>query len=268
MADLPLELYHEKRKKRKRAAAGFFITVVAVAQHMYCRRKIVELGDFSEEEAETRIRRQMLRNIYLGPNLYCYDTLRFTKRSFFDLCAMLRERAGLKDTFHVTVEEAVTIVLLVLGHGMKFRLIRSTYRLTLEPISRHFNEVLGAILSLSHEIIKLPDPATELPEDHKWRWFPDGLGALDGTHVDVRVPLRKQGRYRNRKKAITTNVLGICDRNMKFVYVLAGWEGSASDGRVLRDAMDRDDSFKVPNGNSYLSTIQLLTRYLHFSTKI
>jgi hypothetical protein len=170
---------------------------------MYCRRKIVELGDFSEEEAENRIRRQMLRNIYMGPNLYCYDTLRFTKRSFFDLCAMLRERAGLKDTFHVTVEEAVTIVLLVLGHGMKFRLIRSTYRLTLEPISRHFNEVLGAILSLSHEIIKLPDPATELPEDHKWRWFPDGLGALDGTHVDVRVPLRKQGRYRNRKKAIT-----------------------------------------------------------------
>jgi hypothetical protein len=63
-------------------------------------------------------------------------------------------------------------------------------------------------------------------------------------------------------------VLGVCDRNMKFVYVLAGWEGSASDGRVLRDAMDRDDSFKVPNGNSYLSTIQLLTRYLHLSTKI
>lgn len=93
-------------------------------------------------------------------------------------------------------------------------------------------------------------PATELPEDHKWRWFPDGLGALHGTHVDVRVPLRKQGRYRNRKKAITTNVLGVCDRNMKFVYVLAGWEGSTSDGRVLRDAMDRDDSFKVPNGET------------------
>ena len=142
--------------------------------------------------------------IFTWVQIYIAMILRFTKRSFFDLCAMLRERAGLKDTFHVTVEEAVTIVLLVLSHGMKFRLIRSTYRLTLEPISRHFNEVLGAILSLSHEIIKLPDPTTELPEDHKWRWFPDGLGALDGTHVDVRVPLRKQGRYRNRKKAITT----------------------------------------------------------------
>jgi hypothetical protein len=152
--------YNERWKKRKRAAAGFFVTVVAIAQHIYCRRRIVELVDYSEEEAETRIRKQMLRNIDLGPNRYCYDTLRFTSRSFFDLCAILRERAGLNDTSHVTVEEVVTIVLLVLSHGMKFRLIHSTYRWTIEPISRHFNELLGAILSLSHELIKLPGPAT------------------------------------------------------------------------------------------------------------
>jgi len=159
MADQQLELYHERRKKRKRAATGFFVTVVAVAQHIYCRRRMVELGDFREEEAKTRIRKQMLRNIHMGPNLYCYDTLRFTKRSSSNLCAILRERAGLKDTFYVTIEEAVTIVLLVLSHAMKFSLIHSTYRWTLETISRHFNEVLVAILSLStHELINLPDP--------------------------------------------------------------------------------------------------------------
>ncbi|CAM0949769.1 unnamed protein product [Alopecurus aequalis] len=253
MADLPIELYHErKRKKRKRAAGVFFVSVVSIAQHIYCKRKILELGDFSEEEAETRVRKQMLRNIYLGRNEYCYDTLRFTKRSFFDLCAILRERAGLKDTFYMSVEEAVAIFLLVLSHGMKFRLIRSTYRWTLEPVSRHFNEVLRAVLSLSHELIKLPDPAAELPEDNRWKWFPDGLGALDGTHIKLRVPVHKQGRYRNRKHDITTNVLGVCDRSMKFVYVLAGWEGSASDSRVLRDAMFREDAFKVPSGKYYL----------------
>jgi hypothetical protein len=82
--------------------------------------------------------------------------------------------------------------------------------------------VLGDILSLYHESIKLPDSATELPEDNKWKWFPDGLGALDGTNVDVRVSLRKKGRYRNRKQDITTNALIVCDCNMKFVYVLDG----------------------------------------------
>jgi hypothetical protein len=64
----------------------------------------------------------------------------------------------------------------------------------------------------------------------------------------VNVPLTGQGRYRNRKQRITTNVLGVCDRQMKFLYVLAGWKGSASNSRILRDAMSREDSFVVPSG--------------------
>ena len=71
---------------------------------------------------------------------------------------------------------------------------------------------------------------------------------MDGTHIPLTVPFRDQGRYRNRKQQITTNVLGVCDRNMKFVYVLPGWEGSSSDSRVLRDAMTRRDPFVIPHG--------------------
>ena len=251
MLELHLNTLHDdERRKRKREAAGFFVSVVAIVQHIYCRRRIREIDDFSEDEAEIRIRKQMLRSIYEGSNKYCYDSLRLTKRSFADLCAILRERCGLRDTFYVSVEESATMFLLVLSHGMKYRLIESTYRWGLETISRHFNEILGAILSLSHEFIKLPSPSAEQPEDAKWKWFPDGLGALDGTHVDVSVSALNQGRYRNRKQDVTTNVLGVCDRNMKFLYVLAGWEGSASDSRVLRDAMARQDAFVVPHGNS------------------
>ena len=35
---------------------------------------------------------------------------------------------------------------------------------------------------------------------------------------------------------------------MKFIYVLPGWEGSAADGRVLRDALRRENGLRVPNG--------------------
>jgi hypothetical protein len=35
---------------------------------------------------------------------------------------------------------------------------------------------------------------------------------------------------------------------MKFIYVLAGWEGSASDSRILRDAIIRENGLKVPIG--------------------
>ncbi|KAL0328121.1 UNVERIFIED_CONTAM: hypothetical protein Scaly_2244700 [Sesamum calycinum] len=51
------------------------------------------------------------------------------------------------------------------------------------------------------------------------------LGALDGTYIDVRVKIEDRARYRTRKGSITVNVLGVCDRDMRFIYVLVGWEG-------------------------------------------
>ncbi|KAL0298213.1 UNVERIFIED_CONTAM: hypothetical protein Scaly_3070200 [Sesamum calycinum] len=53
-------------------------------------------------------------------------------------------------------------------------------------------------------------------------------------------------------KALAVNVLGVCDRDMRFIYVLVGWEGSAADSRVLRDAITRPTGLKIPRGNYYL----------------
>ncbi|CAN1178431.1 hypothetical protein LINPERHAP2_LOCUS33657 [Linum perenne] len=39
---------------------------------------------------------------------------------------------------------------------------------------------------------------------------------------------------------------------MQFVYCLAGWPGSAHDSRILRDALARDSSFRIPPGSYYL----------------
>ena len=35
---------------------------------------------------------------------------------------------------------------------------------------------------------------------------------------------------------------------MEFIYLLPGWEGSAADGKVLRDALRRANGLRVPNG--------------------
>ncbi|WOK93265.1 hypothetical protein Cni_G01960 [Canna indica] len=45
---------------------------------------------------------------------------------------------------------------------------------------------------------------------------------------------------------IATNVLGICTPDMSFIFVMPGWEGSAADSRVLRDAINRMNGLKVP----------------------
>jgi hypothetical protein len=44
-------------------------------------------------------------------------------------------------------------------------------------------------------------------------------------------------------------VIAIVDFDLKFTYVLAGWEGSAHDALILVDSIERNDGFIVPEGN-------------------
>lgn len=78
------------------------------------------------------------------------------------------------------------------------------------------------------------------------------LGALDRAYIQVTVPVEDWPRYRTRSNEIATTVLGVCSHDMQFIYVLAGWEGSAADYRVLRNAISRKNGLKVPKGNTML----------------
>ena len=68
-------------------------------------------------------------------------------------------------------------------------------------------------------------------------------------------------KFRNRKGEVTTNVLVVCSQDLQFIYVLVGWEGSAADSRVLRDAISHPNGLKVPQGTLQVIK-QLLKVYL------
>jgi len=65
----------------------------------------------------------------------------------------------------------------------------------------------------------------------------------------VTIVAEDRPRYRSRKGDISTNVLGVCRTHLRFIYALLGWEGSAGDSRVLRDALRHQNCFRIPNGN-------------------
>ena len=48
-------------------------------------------------------------------------------------------------------------------------------------------------------------------------------------------------RYHGRRDCPTQNVLAECTSDLKFTYVLLGWEGTASDSRILKNALSRRD---------------------------
>ncbi|KAL0393075.1 UNVERIFIED_CONTAM: hypothetical protein Sradi_2530300 [Sesamum radiatum] len=107
---------------------------------------------------------------------------------------------------------------------------------SLETINRRFHRVLSALCALAPELITRPSftethaRITNNPDFYPF--FKDCIGAMDGTLVPAWVPRVDQNRYRSRKGGLAQNVLAICDFDMNFTYVYAGWEGSAADARV------------------------------------
>nr|GEZ92589.1 hypothetical protein [Tanacetum cinerariifolium] len=64
------------------------------------------------------------------------------------------------------------------------------------------------------------------------------VGALDGTLIHASVPVDQQNVYRARGRGdCYQNVLAICDFNMIFTFIVAGWEGTTHDSRILNEAL-------------------------------
>ncbi|KAL0319825.1 UNVERIFIED_CONTAM: hypothetical protein Sradi_5244000 [Sesamum radiatum] len=158
----------------------------------------------------------------------------------------------MSSTKHVTVAEQVAIFLNIVVHHKKNCIVKHNFLRSGRTVSKHFHVVLNTLYRISYVFLAKATPITDDCSDPRWRWFKGCLGALDGTFVYVRVREHEKGRYRTRKGQVAVNVLGVCNPNMQFIYVLLGWEGSAADSRVLPDAIHRPHGLRVPSGNYYL----------------
>ncbi|XP_073314671.1 uncharacterized protein [Primulina huaijiensis] len=179
-------------------------------------------------------------------DVQCVLNLRMNRNAFGRLCCLLMHLGGLTDSRYARIQEKVAMFLSILAHHKKNRVISHDYICGGQTVSTHFQEVMRASLKLYMLLLVKPTPVDWNCDSDLWKWFEGCLGALDGTHIDVHVCAREKAKYRTRKVNIAVNVLGVCDRNMNFIYALTSWEGSAADDRVLRDALTRDDAFKVP----------------------
>ncbi|CAL1397152.1 unnamed protein product [Linum trigynum] len=206
---------------------------------------------------ETPIARQLARNSFMRcivshGDISCTMLVRMNCRTFQKLCMLLRDEGGLRCSWNIEIDEMVAIFLYTIAHNEKNRQLQATFRRSGETICRVIKLVLRSVLKLHSILLRKPKPVLHNSDDPKWKHFKNCLGALDGTIVNVRATKENQERYRNRKGTIGMNVLGVVDQNMEFIYCLAGWEGSAHDGRVLRDALIRPNGLKVPRGYYYL----------------
>jgi hypothetical protein len=124
---------------------------------------------------------------------------------------------------------------------------------------RALNELHQAIVTLPPHDAPVPPKILEQTASRSgngfyyrfWPYFSGCIGAIDGSHIPAAVPSLKQAAWRNHKGFISQNILAVCNFDMEFTYVLAGWEGTAHDVRVFNSA--REQGFEAPSNRYYLA---------------
>ncbi|XP_052301056.1 uncharacterized protein LOC102614193 isoform X3 [Citrus sinensis] len=198
--------------------------LVAAAAGFYYYNSIVKQPQRGISPSGSGFMTQVLE----GHDDICRQMFRMDKHVFHKLSDTLRQRGMLRDTSGVIIEEQLAIFLNIVGHNERNRVIQERFQHSGETISRHFNNVLKAIKSLSREFLQ-PPPQTTPPEilcSHRfYPYFKDCIGVIDGMHIPAHVPAKEQSQFRNKK-----------------------------DSRVLRAVLDDpDQNFPhIPEGNYYL----------------
>ncbi|XP_038679959.1 protein ALP1-like isoform X1 [Tripterygium wilfordii] len=153
----------------------------------------------------------------------------------------------------------VGMFLFTLGQGASNRLLQECFQHSGETISQIFREVLQIVYLMSIDLIKprenqFDTVPSRIRNDPKYRPFKDCIGAIDSTHIPTVIPKDERDRFIGRKGFTTQNVMAACDFDMLYIFISAGWEGSAHDARVFQDAIT-DESLHFPHpppGKYYL----------------
>jgi len=249
----------DKKRLRKRrlmlirAAASMASSMVMLYVRSRLRRKRESIA-YGPIVARDEKRIAFLNNQIYKDDITCQRTLRLTRASFFSLCQLLRERSLLRDTVHICIEEQVAMFLITVGHNLRNRDVSAIFNRSGEPVSRYFGLVLHAIGKLKDELIRPPslDTPTKIAGDPRWDpYFKDCIGAIGVTHIRASASKNMETAACATKSFPSQNVMAAIDFDLRFTYVLAGWEGSAHDV-VLADATGCENGLHIPHGKFYL----------------
>jgi hypothetical protein len=143
----------------------------------------------------------------------------------------------------------------MLSRNASYEDIAVTFGHSNDTLHRHINHFFKNVVpTLSQRFLQPPNPNEVHPKIQEnprfYPFFKNCLGAIDGTHIPVSIPPDKHSPFRNRKGTLSINVMVACDFDLNITLISSGWEGSATDSRVLRSAMSK--GFQVPPGKFYL----------------
>ncbi|WVZ99640.1 hypothetical protein U9M48_044906 [Paspalum notatum var. saurae] len=195
-----------------------------------------------------------VREILEGHESWCKSEFRMEPAIFKATANFHRRENLLHDTRGVTIEEQLGMFMYMISHNASNQMLQKAFQHSGETIHRKIFKVFDIVPTLTQRFVKLPRSVqthTKIATDSRFMpFFQNCIGAIDGTHIPITIAEDRAPPYRNRKRALSHNVIVVCDFDLNFTFVSCGWEGLASDAGVLRSAISK--GFSVPEGKFYL----------------
>lgn len=107
-----------------------------------------------------------------GANQRCLDNFRMDKQVFYNLCDILETKGLLRDTNRIKIEEQLAMFMFIIGHNLRIRSVQELFHYSGETISRHFNNVLNAIMSISKDYFQPPSSDVPMEISQDPRFYP------------------------------------------------------------------------------------------------
>ena len=139
----------------------------------------------------------------------------------------------------VPLDEQLLTTLMFLRSQQKIRDIADTFGRTDScSFKSRKNITKLPTQSLTHQVIKWPEHAQYLNMSTVFNTngFEGIGGCIDGTHINIPAPAVDDASYFNRKQTHSLLLQAVCDADMSFTHVLAGWPGRVHDSRVLKNS--------------------------------
>ena len=178
---------------------------------------------------------EYLFNIYT-PDMF-YDILRMRRRTFDRLVNDLRPFIQGQHTHWrepIGVEKKVVVTLFKLMHGSSIPLVADKAALGKSTVHEILRQVCSAISRHFGHLIAWPTGrrlVRTVEGFQSKQWFPNCIGAIDGSHIYVAAPSNTivAADHRNRYKSFSILLQGVVDSKCYFTSINTGPPGSLHD---------------------------------------
>lgn len=240
----------DRIRKRRREDDEDMMSFILPALHRMRNRGPIER---KQRHSSILYGKKRVNDILTGHVKNCLVAYRMEPHIFLHLASYLRRENLISDK-RIKVEEKLAFFLYMVSHNASYEDLQLEFQHSGQTFHEYINEFFNIVPVLASRFLKPPnidEPHAKISTDPRfYPYFQNCLGAIDGSHVPITATPGIAAPFRNRKGTLSHNIMVACDFDLKFTFISCGWEGSATDARVLQSAMSK--GFRVPEGKFYL----------------